>query len=71
MRTVFVMGAPLEIDGYRYQNKTDNETEQDVFRKEFVLKMKKIVTDAAGNDPEVFGARVRFASLILSFDLFY
>ena len=26
MRTVFVMGAPLEIDGYRYQNKSDNET---------------------------------------------
>lgn len=62
------MGAPLEIDGYRYQNKTDNETEQDVYRKEFVLKIQKIVLDAAGNDPKDFGAKVRFNSLILSFD---
>lgn len=71
MRTIFVMGAPLDIDGYRYQNKTDNETEQDVYRKEFVLKIQDIVNDAAGNDPEAFGAIVRFNSLILSFDLFF
>lgn len=70
MRTIFVMGGPLEIDGYRYQNKSDNETQQEEFAKKYVLKIKDIVQNAAGDDPAVFGAQVRFASLILSYDIF-
>ena len=56
MRTTFLMGGPLEIDGYRYQNKSDNETQQEEFAKKYVLKIKDIVQKAAGDDPAVFGA---------------
>lgn len=46
MRTLFVMGAPIDIDGNRYQNKTDNETTQDEYRKVYARKIKKIVDDS-------------------------
>lgn len=70
LRTIFTMGGPLDIDGYRYQNKSENETEQNEYTKTFVLKVKDIVSKTAGNDPQAFGAYIRFASTILKDDIF-
>ena len=71
MRTLFVMGAPIDIDGNRYQNKTDNETTQDEYRKVYARKIKKIVDDSLAASYGQFGAKVRFASILLSLDVFF
>jgi len=40
MRTVFTLGAPLDVNGIRYANKTDRESEQQEYMKEIVTEMK-------------------------------
>ena len=70
MRTTFLLGGPLEFDGYRFQNTSENATAQEQYRKKFVLKINDIVQKAGGNDPQALGATVRFASYVLTTEIF-
>ena len=64
------MGAPIDIDWNRYQNKNDNETTQDEYWKVYARKIKKNVDDSLADSYGQFGAKMRFANIFINLDVF-
>lgn len=69
MRTIIDLGSPLDIDGMRYDNRSHLKDDQWDLAANFSIKIRTIIEDEF-SDPDEFGCKVNFATILLSLDIF-